>query len=115
MLYQLLDSIKSNPALFLNQPSVSGLHTFLLGFQTAKNVYQLPQEEDEQGFAGFQAWVAKQYDIQTNQSWSRIISFFAKDDKDSLNLFFKLLDEYRNEASPEQMSIFTDEAAQISA
>ena len=99
MFYQLLYSIKQKPAFFLNQQSAAGLHSFLLGWKTAKNAYQLPQDEDERDFAGFQEWVAKRYKIGTSQSWPRIITFFSRDEKESLALFFELLDEYRSQES----------------
>lgn len=97
MLYQLLDSIKQKPALFLNQQSVMALHSFLLGWKTAKNIYQLPKDEDEHDFAGFQEWITQRYDIGSSQAWPRIITFFSRDEKESLNLFFDLLEEYRKQ------------------
>ena len=99
MFYQLLYSIKQKPAFFLNQQSAAGLHSFLLGWKTAKNAYQLPQDEDERDFAGFQQWITKRYNIGTSQSWPRIITFYAMDEKESLALFFELLDEYRSQKS----------------
>jgi hypothetical protein len=109
MFYQLLDSIKQKPALFLNQQSASGLHAFLLGFQAAKNLYQLPPDDDERDFAGFQEWIARRYEISTNQSWPRIISFFARDERDSLELFFKLLEVYKDRSLAEYESPPADE------
>jgi hypothetical protein len=103
MLYHLLDSIKHNPALFLNQQSVTDLHTFLLGWQTAKNVYKLPQEQDQDDFDYFQEWIAQRYKIETNQPWPKVITFFSMDDKGSLELFFKLLNEYRQRPSQQRM------------
>ena len=110
MLYQLFDSIKQRPAFFLNQQSVVGLHSFLLGFQTAKKMYQLPEDDDERDFAGFQEWVAKRYNVQTGQGWPRIIDFFARDDRDSLDLFFKLLEAYKNRSLPVYASTQTDDS-----
>lgn len=103
MLYQLLDSIKQKPALFLSQPSAIGLHSFLLGWKTAKNIYKLPKDEDEQDFAGFQEWVTQRYDIRSSQAWPRIITFFSRDEKESLELFFDLLEEYRKQPPLEKM------------
>ncbi|MDM8531623.1 hypothetical protein QUF63_10665 [Anaerolineales bacterium HSG25] len=71
-----------------------GLQAFLLGFQTAKTAYSLPQDKDEQEFAGFQDWIVQRYNVQTSQSWAGIISGLAVDEADSLHLFFKLLAEY---------------------
>lgn len=109
MFYQLLDRIKEKPAFFLNQQSVTSLHSFLIGWTTAKNAYQLSQDEDEREFAGFQKWVAERYNIGSSQSWPRIIAFYSKDDKESLALFFDLLDEYRLHSSSEKKQILTQE------
>ena len=109
MLYHLLDSIKHNPALFLNEQSVTGLSSFLLGWQTAKNVYKIPLDEDESDFDHFQEWVAQRYNIQTSQPWPRIISFFSMDDKESLKLFFRLLEEYRSRSSAQRMPALASE------
>lgn len=104
MFYKLLNSIKQNPALFLNQPSVMDLQAFLLGFQTAKTAYNLPPDSEEQDFADFQQWVRQRYGVQTTQSWARIIDFFAVDEGGSLNLFFKLLDEYQHRPTSQSTS-----------
>jgi hypothetical protein len=102
MLYDLLDSIKHNPALFLNQQSVTDLHTFLLGWQTAKNVYKLPRDQDEDDFDHFQEWIAHRYNTPGNQPWPKVLTFFSMDNKGSLELFFKLFQEYRKLPSQER-------------
>lgn len=111
--YQLLDTIKEKPAFFLNQQSVTSLHSFLIGWTTAKNAYQLSQDEDEREFAGFQKWVAERYNIGSSQSWPRIITFYSRDDKESLALFFDLLDEYRSHSSSEKKQILAQEERRL--
>lgn len=101
-MYQVLDYIKERPHMLLGNRSVMHLYSFLLGFEIARSHYRIPESEDEKDFANFQDWVANRFGITSGQTWAQIILFFSADEAESLDLFFQLLDEYRNRASQGQ-------------
>ncbi|MDM8520321.1 hypothetical protein QUF64_09765 [Anaerolineales bacterium HSG6] len=65
----------------------------------AQTAYKVPSDKDDLEFAGFQDWVAVRYNVHSNQSWAQIIRSFAKDEPESLDLFFELLDKYKKGSS----------------
>lgn len=93
-LYDLIRNIQKRPAMYLGQPSISHLRTFLAGYFFAR--YQLGQTETEQEkqFSDFQAWVQQQFKVTSSQSWDKIILFFSQDEQKALESFFELFDEF---------------------
>ncbi|MCC3439960.1 hypothetical protein [Microcoleus sp. PH2017_05_CCC_O_A] len=43
---------------------------------------------------GFQEWIQERYQITSTHGWDSIILFFSADEKDALDKFFKLLEEF---------------------
>ncbi|MCC3421324.1 MULTISPECIES: hypothetical protein [unclassified Microcoleus] len=50
--------------------------------------------KEENALDGFQEWIQKKFNIDSSQSWANIILFFSQDEKDALNSFFELFEEF---------------------
>ncbi|MCC3452155.1 MULTISPECIES: hypothetical protein [unclassified Microcoleus] len=92
--YQLLDKIKSRPALYLGKRSIFSLQAFLDGYTFACRQLAIPVTEQEQEFAEFQDWIEKQFNQPSTQSWARIILFYSKDESQALDTFFQLFENF---------------------
>lgn len=95
-LYDLLKKIKKAPSMYLGQHSIICLQAFLSGYSIAK--YELggqPTEED-QNFMEFPEWIRQKFNVNTSQSWANIILFYSEDERQALDRFFDLLDEFLN-------------------
>ncbi|BAZ10976.1 hypothetical protein NIES4071_28000 [Calothrix sp. NIES-4071] len=46
-------------------------------------------------YDNFQPWIQNRFNVRTSNSWANIILLFTRDEKDALNCFFKLLDEFK--------------------
>ncbi|HBY76035.1 MAG TPA: hypothetical protein DEG47_03275, partial [Cyanobacteria bacterium UBA11148] len=42
----------------------------------------------------FQPWIQKRFNVQTVNSWAKIILLYSVDEKEAFTYFFKLLDEF---------------------
>lgn len=92
--YQLLDKIKSRPALYLGKRSIFSLQAFLDGYTFACRQLAIPVTEQEQEFTEFQDWIEKQFNHQSTRSWARIIFFYSEDESQALDTFFQLFENF---------------------
>jgi hypothetical protein len=107
-LFELCNHIKEKPALFLDgEKSIRRLSSFINGYQAGVG-YQAGGSLDQlkltgaEGMREFNSWVAKQLGFSESTSgWCNMILSKAGSDKKAFNLFFELLDKYRNETSRE--------------
>ncbi|MEO1560920.1 MAG: hypothetical protein AAFS12_15270, partial [Cyanobacteria bacterium J06632_19] len=44
----------------------------------------------------FQPWLQKRYHVSTSNSWANIIMLYCGSEKEGLDSFYELLDEFRN-------------------
>lgn len=88
---EVLTMIRSRPGIILGRKSVDRLEAFLDGFTFATK-----DLEDHRFLTEFSGWVRRRYHIKSGQGWAKIISFHSTDGADGLDLFWKLLDEYRS-------------------
>ncbi len=93
-LYDLIRNIQKRPAMYLGQPSISHLRTFLAGYFLACHQLGKPETEQEKHFSNFQTWIQQKFKITSSQSWDKIILFFSQDEYKALEQFFELFDEY---------------------
>ena len=92
--YQLLDKIKTRPALYLGKRSIFSLQGFLDGYTFAYRQLTIPVTEQEQEFTEFQDWIEKQFNQQSTRSWARIIFFYSEDESQALDTFFQLFENF---------------------
>jgi hypothetical protein len=93
-LYDLLRNIQKRPAMYLGEPSISHLRTFLAGYFFARHQLGEPETEQEKQFSNFQAWIQQKFKISSSQSWDKIILFYSQDEHKALEQFFVLFTEF---------------------
>ena len=105
-LYELMESIKKRPGMYLGHSSITKLDMTLRGRNFALRELGIDLTEQEREFAGFQFWVQEKYRAKSGQSWAKIILFYSVDDHEALIRFFELYEEYlnRDKSSETEMS-----------
>lgn len=93
-LYDLIRNIQKRPAMYLGQPSISHLRTFLAGYFFACHQFGEPETIQVKHFSNFQTWIQQKFKITSSQSWDKIILFFSQDEYKALEQFFELFDEF---------------------
>lgn len=94
-LFEILDKIKTRPGMYLGKPSVSDLFIFLAGYKTARRELGIePTEKEIEFYSKFQPWLQKRFQVQTVNSWAKIVMLYSIDEKEGFDYFFKLLDEF---------------------
>jgi hypothetical protein len=96
-LYELIQKIKTRPALYLGKKSLSHLQVFLDGYTFAKRQLGQPLSVQEQEFDNFQTWIEQRFNQPDTQSWAKIIIFHSEDEAQALELFFELFEEFSNQ------------------
>lgn len=95
-IYQVLDKIKGKSGMYIGKPSITILRHFLVGYQFARSELGVQlSDEDTDFYENFQPWIQNRFNVRTSNSWANIIMLFTRDEKDALNCFFKLLDEFK--------------------
>lgn len=94
--YKILKRIEERPSMYLVSPSITNLKVFLNGYYCARSdIGSLPME-GEHDFEEFQNWIQKKFRICSSQSWAKIILFYSIDERDALDKFFKLFEEFQH-------------------
>ena len=92
-LSDILKKIQNKPSVYLGKPSITCLQAFLSGYNVAQYQLGLPLQP-ENPLDGFQDWIQKKFNIDSSQSWANIILFFSQDERDALDIFFQLFEEF---------------------
>jgi len=96
-LYEVLQKIKPRPGMYIGKPSVTHLFHFLVGYEFARGELDIESTEWEEDFhENFQPWLQEKYHVSTSNSWANIIMLYCGSEKEGLDSFYKLLDEFRN-------------------
>ena len=93
--FGLLAAIRTRPGFYLYRKSVQHIWTFLWGYWTARQQAGLGRLPDEAGFQGFDFFVLEKYGGSGAEGWATKIARHCKDDEQSFDQFFTLLDEFR--------------------
>ena len=93
-LYDLIRNIERRPAMYLGQPDLSHLGSFLSGYFFARRQLGVLETEQEQKFSEFQAWIERKFNISSGQSWETIILLSSPDEPSALKQFFILFNEF---------------------
>ncbi|MDY7005159.1 MAG: hypothetical protein SWX82_14775 [Cyanobacteriota bacterium] len=91
----LLPEIKKRPTLYLSRYSIFDFQSFYYGYDLARNQLGLPRSEKDQQFEEFLLWLRERYKIETTQSWANLILFHSVDERDALERFFDLWEEFK--------------------
>jgi hypothetical protein len=96
-LYEVLQKIRPRPGMYIGKPSVSHLFHFLTGYEFARGELDIEPTEWEDDFhENFQPWLQKRYHVSTSNSWAKIIMLYCGSEKEGLDSFYKLLEEFTN-------------------
>lgn len=95
-LYELISNIRKRPAMYLGEPSISNLRTFLAGYCFARRQMGIPQTAQERHFSQFQSWIQQKFNISQNLTWDVIIIYYKSGcyEQVALDDFFQLFDEF---------------------
>ena len=115
--YEMLQRIKQRPGMFLGQCSITRLRAFLDGYMGSRSDLGLPPTQQELEFNQFQEWVQTRFKISSSHGWDSIILFYSADERDALNNFFELFDQFCNSenSTKEEMNQekFTESNSQL--
>jgi hypothetical protein len=104
-LYEMLEQIKQRPGIFLGQCSITRLRSFLDGYIGCRADLGLPETQQELEFNQFQEWIQTRFKITSSHGWDSIILFYSADEKEALNNFFELFEQFRNGESANREEI----------
>ncbi len=112
--YELIEKIKPRPGVFLGEPSITRLQSFLNGYATALYDYEISNEIDALlplPFWFFHEYVARRYNFNGSISgWRNMILKQVNSEEEGLNLFFELFDEFKQlKAEALQRSVINQE------
>ena len=115
--YEMLQRIKQRPGMFLGECSITRLRAFLDGYMGSRSDLGLPPTQQELEFNQFQEWVQTRFKISSSHGWDSIILFYSADERDALNNFFELFDQFCNSenSTKEEMNQekFTESNSQL--
>ncbi len=95
-IFELLEKIHQKPGLYIGSSSVTALRHFLVGYKFARQEMKiLPTEIELDFYQEFQPWLQRYFNIQTTNSWDKILLFKYVDDVNAFDHFFQLLDVFR--------------------
>jgi hypothetical protein len=97
--YELIQKIKKRPSMYLGKPSICNLRSCLSGYILARREAGISQTSEEHQLSEFQTWVQNKFQINSSQSWDKIILFYSEDERSALERFFELFEEFTQEFS----------------
>ncbi|MFB6844916.1 hypothetical protein ACFCXS_08655 [Streptomyces sp. NPDC056373] len=99
--YDLLDEVRLRPGMWVRDGSLRHLDSMLVGYRIALAVHGVEEPFDfwsPGGRSPFSRWLERRMGEQTSLGWSTVIERSAEaTGRPALELFFELLDEFRDE------------------
>ena len=96
-LYEMLDLIRSRPAMYIGTESLGTLETWLSGFLFARKSAGLPLLANEEEFSRFDQFVQDHYDWHDVGGWVAKIEYYERNGKHAIAEFYRLLDLFRGQ------------------
>ena len=96
-IYDVLEAIRSRPAMYIPEPSIKQLRAFLDGYLggLGRVRYAVRGEAD---LRRFNEWIARRLGFpEPTSGWCNMIRTKSLSDEDAFTRFFMLLDEFRKE------------------
>ena len=93
--YELLDQIRKRPTLYLPRHSIFDLQAFYYGYDFARLKNRLAETDEDKEFGEFLEWLRQVCPVKTNHAWANLIFFYSMDERDALDNFFGLLDDFK--------------------
>jgi hypothetical protein len=108
-IYELFRRIRERPSMYLVRRSIFQFQAFYDGYTLARRELGQAITEEERDFSNFHNWIQERLNAKTNLSWASILLFRSVDERDALELFFQLLDEFINRNKFPEGTAETDE------
>ncbi|WP_292865556.1 hypothetical protein [Nostoc sp. LPT] len=89
---RLLQKVKDNPVMYLDEPSIICLHSFLNGYLDGRVDLGLAREGS--GMQGFQEWIQTRAKTNATKSWAGIILFGSGSERIAFYRFFEEFDQF---------------------
>src|SRR4051794_22534614 len=86
--FEILDSIRERPGLYLGQKSVELLQVWLWGFTMGRAQAHLPPLPDLEEWRGFDDFVCGKYRWHDVGGWAAKIAYYYRDDATAMDKFF---------------------------
>jgi hypothetical protein len=97
-IYDLLDAIRKMPGLYVCEPSIFRLHSFINGHNSGLGRVGFALRDGED-FHRFHDWVARRLGFaESTSGWCNMIRDKSESDANAFKRFFVLLDEFRKES-----------------
>lgn len=97
IIYEKLYRIKENPGLYLRKKSLHNLRMFISGYIARQREIE---PDFTTSFDDFSSYVDRCYDYGAEAlDWERILFYVTGDDEKAFDVFYELLDKYREEIS----------------
>jgi hypothetical protein len=93
--YTILDEIRKRPTLYLPRHSIFDLQAFYYGYDFARQRNGLPETQQDMEFGEFLDWLRQICPVKTNHAWANLLLFYSIDERDALDKFFGLLDDFK--------------------
>ena len=93
--YDLLEQIRKRPTLYLPRHSIFDLQAFYYGYDFARQKNKLTEMDEDKEFGEFLEWLRQICPVKTNHAWANLIFFYSMDERDALDKFFGLLDDFK--------------------
>ncbi len=99
-IYDVLEAVREQPALFIGSPNVTMLEGFLSGFRASCDAFENPLDEPNPDFRGFHSFVARRLGRPSSElHWRALLLEQHGDESAAFDAFFELVDAFRGEAS----------------
>ena len=93
----LIARLSQRTAMYIGKNDIFYLDAFISGWLFCP----IEDISDLHLFGDFQEWLRKKFNIQGTQGWAKIILFQCFDEKQALEYFFKLFNEFLEEIETE--------------
>lgn len=97
-LFQLIDTVRRRPGMFVEDGSLVALDAFLRGFHFARVDAGVATDADRRFVEGFQPWLQRRHGSDAASTWVEPVRVLADGSgRAPLQRFFELVDDFRQE------------------
>jgi hypothetical protein len=97
-IYDVLELVRKRPPIYLDEYSIKRLRSFLVGYQGGLISQGFEFRNANPDFHAFNDWVAKRLGFfESTAGWCNMILEKSVNERDALERFFALLDEFKKE------------------
>ncbi|HMJ65357.1 MAG TPA: hypothetical protein VK615_08390 [Candidatus Binatia bacterium] len=95
-IYDLLAHIRRRPGLYIGDPELTRLQSFIIGYECGLGRGGLMPRHEEPEFHGFHDWIARRLGYyESTSGWYKMIRERCVSEREAFDRFYELLDEFR--------------------